>query len=104
MIINLKNRPLAYMPYAQARVYITSNGTQILQSYNTLVASCTPDGFLYVRGLYSQTTRRHISAFVREFGICYQCAKDIAQMNETSKENVAMNIYTGELVDIETII
>lgn len=58
-------RPLNRMPYAQAKVYIEGN-TITLISYTTTVARIE-DGFLTVYGLYSRTTIRHISAFVREF-------------------------------------
>lgn len=58
-------RPLNAMPYAQAKVYIEGNNVTLV-SYSTTVARIE-DGFLTVYGLYSRTTIRHISAFVREF-------------------------------------
>lgn len=83
-------RPLKASPYAQARVhnYYNADGyivLSILQSYNTLVAAYdfitnTP----YCEGLYSMTTRKHISYFVRELNahaivdISYSSFKEIA--------------------------
>ena len=65
---------LKAMPYAQAKVKRYPNHI-VLVSYQTEVAEIV-GGVLIVRGLYSMTTRRHISAFVREYcGIDYQTAK-----------------------------
>ena len=66
--------PLKAMPYAQAKVKRYPNHI-VLVSYQTEVAEIV-GGVLIVHGLYSMTTRRHISAFVREYcGIDYQTAK-----------------------------
>ena len=65
---------LKAMPYAQAKVKRYPNHI-VLVSYVTEVAEIV-GGVLIVHGLYSATTRRHISAFVREYcGIDYQTAK-----------------------------
>lgn len=65
---------LKAMPYAQAKVKRFPNHI-VLISYQTEVAEIV-GGVLIVRGLYSATTRKHISAFVREYcGIDYQTAK-----------------------------
>lgn len=69
-------RNLKYIPYGQAKVIITDNGVITLRSYATDVARIQ-DGFLIVYGLYSRTTIRHISAFVKEYvaGADYYTAK-----------------------------
>lgn len=70
---------LRHIPYGNAKVYSTYDESgriikRILRSYETDViildysydngiAKCT----LEVTGLYSMTTRKHISAFMREF-------------------------------------
>lgn len=88
-------KKLNKMPYAQAKVIITDNGNIILRSYYTNVAMIRSDGWLTINGLYSATTRRHISAFVKEYAnISYQLAKDLCV------KKMAYNIYTGEVVEI----
>ena len=64
-----------------------------LYSYTTRVAEVR-DGWVRINGLYSMTTRKHISWFMRELGLDYQTAK---RLYEDDKE---MNIYTGEVRDL----
>ena len=90
-------KKLAKMPYAQAHVEILHDGTIILVSYKTRVAQILPNGWLTVYGLYSMTTRRHISAFMSEYG--NGCDYATAKMIYTN--NMSLNIYTGEVVDWE---
>ena len=78
---------------AQAHMEITGN-VIALYSYTTRVAEIR-EGWLTIFGLYSMTTRRHISWFMREIGkFDYQLAK---QLYEDGKK---MNIYTGEVLDV----
>lgn len=82
---------LKSMPYAQATVIITDE--IVLRSYQTDVIIVTADGWLVCTGTYSATTRRHISAFMREYGYGdYQLAKFLY------KEGMKMSIHTGEVV------
>lgn len=79
---NIHSESLKKMPYAQARIY-TCPGRVDLVSYTTRVASIiTENGKtrLECTGLYSATTRKHISAFARQFGFTYEDFK-IAYMN-----------------------
>lgn len=85
-------RPLKSMPYAQAYVIEEENGDMSLVSYTTLVAQIN-DGWLSVYGLYSKTTRKHIGAFMREIGCDYSTARQLV------KDNMMMNIFTGEVVE-----
>lgn len=86
---------LSAMPYAQATVRKYEDGTIVLQSYSTAVAYIEPDGRLYIRGLYSATTRRHIGAFVKEYAnLDYQTAKRIYE------DGYGYNIHTGEIVEV----
>lgn len=64
---------LKSMPYAQATIRRTTNCIT-LTSYATDVAEIR-GGVLKVFGLYSATTRKHISAFARQFGADYSIAK-----------------------------
>lgn len=60
-------KKLSRMPYAQAHVEIDEAGNTYLFSYVTLVCTITADGWLTCTGTYSQTTRKHIGAFMREY-------------------------------------
>lgn len=71
MIIKEK---LKAMPYAQAHIVRRTNAI-VLVSYKTEVAAIV-GGQLIVNGLYSATTRKHISAFCRQFGTDYATAKE----------------------------
>ena len=90
----MKNK-LLFMPYAQACVMVNEWGTT-LRSYKTDVAHIDNKGWLYVNGLYSMTTRRHISAFLKEYtcGITFQTAKLLVT------QKLKINIHTGEVLDL----
>ena len=64
---------LKAMPYAQAHIERSFNRVTLV-SYATTVAVIS-GGVLMIYGLYSATTRRHISAFARQFGMDYSIAK-----------------------------
>ena len=86
---------LSAMPYAQAIIRKYENGVIVLISYSTPVAYIEADGRLYIRGLYSATTRKHIGAFVREYAnLDYQTAKRIYE------DGRGYNIHTGEVVEV----
>lgn len=87
---------LTAMPYAQAYVEMDDHGTLVLVSYVTPVAVLTVDGWLKVLGLHSMTTRKHISAFCREYcgAIDYQSAR------KAYEGNYRINIGTGEIQDL----
>lgn len=89
-------KKLSAMPYAQAHIEIDDNGNVALFSYVTLVATITADGWLTVNGLYSMTTRKHISVFMREYGenLDYDAAK------RAYEGNYRINIYTGEIEEL----
>lgn len=88
-------KKLSAMPYAQAHIEIDDKGNIYLFSYITLVASIEDD-WLTVYGLYSATTRKHISAFVREYADTnYQVAK------QCYNDGYRYNIHTGEVIDIK---
>lgn len=87
-------KKLSAMPYAQAFVEIIDDGSIYLFSYNTLVASIDADGWCRCYGLYSQTTRKHISAFAKEY------AKPLTYSNFKSayQEGYIINRHTGEVI------
>ncbi len=75
-------RTLRKMPYAQAKVRDYADigrDLRVLQSYKTDVV-IVDDGMMECTGLYSMTTRKHISAFLWEYypQISFPMVKDIA--------------------------
>ena len=90
-------KKLTAMPYAQAHIEIDNDYNISLFSYATLVATITKEGWLTVYGLYSMTTRKHISAFMKEYGggtLKYDNAK------AAYESNYRINIYTGEIEEL----
>lgn len=81
---------LKSMPYAQATIRRTST-IITLTSYKTDVAEIR-NNVLRVFGLYSATTRKHISAFARQFGADYSIAK------KCYTDKVGYNLITKEWV------
>lgn len=86
------DKRLDLMPHAQAGIVRDERGTH-LYSYSTLACTISPAGWLTCKCIYSQTTRKHIGAFLKECGngatkndaiFCYE-------------NNSAYNIYTGEV-------
>lgn len=96
MFTIVRTRPLEIMPYAQAKVRIYEDSSAVLVSYSTEVAKIDESGWVRVRGLYSNTTRRHISAFAREYRSNYYAFK------RCYTDNLTYNIYTGEFVSLKT--
>lgn len=86
---------LKYMPYASAGVIFNDDGVHLI-SYTTLVCSISHDGFLTCTGTYSPTTRKHISAFLKQYApnMTYQDAKDAYE------NGYAINIHTGEIIQL----
>ena len=93
--MNRQIKKLNAMPYAQAHIEIIDD-TQYLFSYTTLVATVRKDedGYRLIRcyGLYSATTRKHISAFAKENGLTYQDFKAVCG------KPYEFGVDTGEVV------
>ena len=94
-------RKLSRMPYAQAQVreYRKADGSSrnfdVLQSYTTDVLMIDYDNHtITCYGLYSKTTRKHISAFMREKGLDYSIAK------KCYEQNVDYDFVTGEYIRV----
>jgi hypothetical protein len=89
-------KKLTAMPYAQAHIEIDDQNNIHLFSYVTRVATIDHNGWLTIFGLYSQTTRRHIGCFCKEYANCeYHTAKTIYN------DNYKMNIHTGEIIEVD---
>lgn len=83
--------------YAQAHIVTYDDGTRILVSYQTPVIHIDPQGWLTCYGLFSATTRKHISWFIKQLGtgLSYQSVK------ECYLRDYEINIHTGEIRDID---
>ena len=80
-------------PYANCEI-ITTESIIACKSYNTIVATIE-NGWLVINGLYSQTTKRHIGSFVKEYAnLTYQTAKRLYE------DGFKYNIRTGEIVPV----
>lgn len=90
----MKKTNLKTMPYAQATVIFLENNDMILRSYATDVVIIS-GGWMSCTGTYSATTRKHISAFMREFNL-----GDYFLAKKLYTDNLKMNIYTGEILPI----
>lgn len=86
------------MPYAKA-IVIKDNVNELfsLISYTTKVAYVDTLGWLYVTGLYSMTTRKHLSAFAKEY-----CNTTYETIKKCYKYGLAYNIFTGDFINAET--
>ena len=90
------DKPLSHMPYAQAGVIVRPKET-VLVSYETEVCRLDNNGWLTCTGTYSQTTRKHISAFMKEY-----CSPFTYHDAKTCYENnLAVNILTGEVKELK---
>ena len=79
--------------YAQCSVRVYLDGSVVFTSYSTDVIYIDEDGWLYVTGLYSATTRKQIGYFLKEYvpALSYQHIKILYD------KDLLYNIYTGEL-------
>jgi hypothetical protein len=90
-------KKLTKMPYAQAHIEIDEEGNITLFSYVTRVATLTNDKWLTIYGLYSMTTRRHISAFCSE----YCDMVDYYMAKAAYEGGYKLNIETGEIIELD---
>lgn len=93
--MSIKN--LAKMPYAQAHVHLFVNGEIALVSYKTTVAAIDKDGWLTVYGLYSATTRRHLSAFAAEY-----CGTNYYTLKTCYTDGLLYNVNTKRFCNPRT--
>lgn len=82
--------------YSQCHVEIAPNGEISFFSYVTLVCRIDAEGWLECTGTYSQTTRKQIGWFLKEYApeMTYQMVK------QAYIDNMAININTGEVVPL----
>lgn len=84
---------LKYCPYGSAGVVYEKDGGVTLYSYTTRIITIDGDGWMDCTGTYSATTRKHIGAFLKEYGngFSYQTAKELA------KTGNKININNGRI-------
>jgi hypothetical protein len=80
-------------PYCQCEVRAYDDGAIVFISYATPVILIDPEGWLSCTGTYSQTTRKQIGYFLREYvpSAYYYTVKRL------HADNLEMNIHTGEV-------
>lgn len=86
------DKNLAFCPYGSCGIVKNSNGINLI-SYTTVVCTIDNMGFLTCTGTYSNTTRKHINAFLKEYAprLSYYDAK------KAYEDRYAINIFTGEI-------
>ena len=86
------DKNLAFCPYGSCGIVKNANGIHLV-SYTTVVCTIDNMGFLSCTGTYSNTTRKHISAFLKEYAprLSYYDAK------HAYENRYAINIFTGEI-------
>ena len=85
--MKLKNHP-----YSECSVRERFDGSIVFTSYNTDVIYIDNEGWLYVTGLYSATTRKQISWFLNE----YVPQLNYYDIKRLCYSNLMINIHTGE--------
>lgn len=87
------DRALKFAPAAQCGVVLSDDGSIHFISYTTRVITIDKEGWIECTGTYSQTTRKQIGKFLKEYApvFNYYTMKQIA---ETGKR---INLYTGEI-------
>lgn len=96
-------KKLEKMPYAQAHIEIDKAGNISLFSYLTKVAEITADHWFTIYGLYSATTRKHISAFIWEYIRWPNGERGTYQeFRKLYDDGYRINLETGEIQEIES--
>ena len=88
--MKLKNHP-----HVQCTVRELIDGSVVFTSYNTDVIYIDKNGWLFVSGLYSATTRKQIGYFLKEY-VPFLNYYDIKSLYYNK---CLLNIYTGEIKD-----
>lgn len=84
---------LKFAPNAQCGVVLSDDGSIHFISYTTRVITIDKEGWIECTGTYSQTTRKQIGKFLKEYAPAfnYYTMKQIAETGER------INLYTGEI-------
>ena len=93
MLRNLKN-----MPYAQAKIMEDENTIALISYTTTVIEIGKNNGWVRCYGTFSQTTRKHISAFCREMGM----GLDYYLMKKIANEGLMYNVDSKVFINAET--
>lgn len=85
--------------YAQCHMRHYDDGTTALISYNTCAAELDAEGWLRVNGLYSMTTRKHLSWFAKELSRVFGINLTYGDMRDLYTSGDMLNLHTGEVRD-----
>lgn len=97
---NYRDEPLANMPCASAGIIYrdSKQGKEtMLKSYETFVLKKDAAGYVQCTGIYSRTTIKHISAWLKQFApkISYYAIK------EAYKNGYAIHAENGNIVKLD---
>lgn len=95
--MNYKRIKLADHQSANCSVKLYEDGSMVLQSYHTdVILFHAATGYLYCSGTFSQTTRKHITWFLREyFSRCSVSCQDMKKCaGDRLKYHVGINAFT----------
>lgn len=87
------DRALKFAPHAQCGVVLSDDGSIHFISYTTRVITIDKEGWIECTGTYSQTTRKQIGKFLKE----YAPAFDYYAMKQIAGTGERINLYTGEI-------
>jgi hypothetical protein len=91
------DKNLKYCPYGSCGVNVYSDGRIDLISYTTRVITITPDRYIYCTGTYSNTTAKHINAFLKEYAPSFT----YYDMKKSAREKIAFNLDTREVIGLQ---
>ena len=86
------DKNLAFCPSGSCGIVKNSNGINLV-SYTTVVCTIDNMGFLTCTCTYSNTTRKHIGAFLKE----YAPRLSYYDVKKAYENRYAINIFTGEI-------
>ena len=86
------DKNLVFCPNGSCGILSNHSGIYLI-SYTTMVCHIDTNGFLSCTGTYSATTRKHISAFLKEYApmLTYHMVK------QAYENGYAIHIETGEI-------
>lgn len=85
-------------PYSHCHVEIDGMGGIHFISYKSEVITISPAGWLYCHGLYSETIRKQIGWFMRE----YCSPLTYYDVKHCYYHDMQLNIHTGRIRPVET--
>lgn len=95
------SRRLKNHPYAQCGITFDSKGeTMLFVSYETIVCEVDREGWFHLNGVFSTTTSKQISWFLREWCNEYSHRRDLCVYSFLRKmwqKGLDVNLYNGDV-------